>query len=149
MRWEKLSKGKDIVLSIIYLQGEIWGRTYLQKFLYLLNREKYKQQLFKFKHYKYGPFSSELSNLMTELDWMGIIEERAEKTGGLETAYRYILTEKGKKIAGRTFEEQLTALERKDLIEYTNRFKRHSATELLKYVYQQYPEVTERSEFKE
>jgi uncharacterized protein YwgA len=144
-----LSKGQDIVLSILYLQGEIWGRTYLQKFLYLLNREKFKEKLFKFSPYRYGPFSSELSNLMIDLESIGLIEEKSEKTKGLETAYRYILTEKGKNIAGKIFEDDLTAEERKELIEYTNKFKRHSATELLKYVYQQYPEETERSEFNE
>jgi len=144
-----LSKGQNIVLSILYLQGEIWGRTYLQKFLYLLNRQAFNKEIFKFKHYKYGPFSTELNHLMTELEFKDIVEEKPEKTRGLETAYRYILTEKGKKLANKIFESELTAKERKDLIEYTNRFKRYSPTELLKYVYQQYPEVTERSEFKE
>ncbi len=143
-----MSKGQDIVLSILFLQGEIWGRTYLQKFMFLLNREKFKDKLFKFSPYRYGPFSSELSNMMIDWETIGIIVEKSEKTKGLETAYRYILTEKGKNIAGRIFENNLTAKERKDLIDYTNKFKRHSATELLKYVYKKYPEETKRSEFK-
>lgn len=144
-----MSKGQDIVLSILYLQGEIWGRTYLQKFLFLLNKEKFKDKLFKFSPYRYGPFSSELSNLMVDLESMGIIEEKSEKTKGLETAYRYMLTKKGKDIAGKIFEDNLTAKERKELIEYSNKFKRHSATELLKYVYKEYPDETIRSEFRE
>jgi len=62
---------------------------------------------------------------------------------------RYLLTSKGKNNANKIFENDLTANERKDLIEYTNQFKRYSVTELLKYVYEKYPEVTEKSEFKD
>lgn len=62
---------------------------------------------------------------------------------------RYLLTSKGKNNANKIFENDLTANERKNLIEYTNQFKRYSVTELLKYVYEKYPEVTEKSEFKD
>ena len=45
---------------------------------------------------------------------------------------RYLLTSKGKNNANKIFENDLTANERKDLIEYTNQFKRYSVTELIK-----------------
>lgn len=142
-----MDKGQEIILSALYLLDEIWGRTYLQKFLFLLNSEIYNGNIFEFRKYKYGPFCDTINNAVTELNEKHIIKENPVLTKGLETGYKYSLTNRGKKIANDIFENKLSPNEREKLIEYTNRFRRYSPTELLKYVYQKYPGYIENNVF--
>ena len=142
-----MDKGIDVLLSILYLLDRVWGRTYLQKLLFLLNTEVYKGRLFEFKEYKYGPFSIDINNAVTKLNEERLIDERAVGTKGSEVAYTYTLTKKGRRVANDIFERRLSASERNKLIAYTNRFRRYSPTELLLYVYQEYPEYTKYSIF--
>jgi len=142
-----VDKEQEIILSTLYLFDEIWGRTYLQKFLFLLNSEIYNGDIFEFRKYKYGPFCDTINNVVSELNEKRLIKEDPVLTRGLETGYKYSLTKSGKKIANDIFENKLSKTERKKLIEFTNRFRRYSSTELLKYVYQKYPEYIECSVF--
>ena len=142
-----MDKGIDVLLSILYLLDRVWGRTYLQKLLFLLNTEVYKGRLFEFEEYKYGPFSIDINNAVTKLNEERLIDERAVGTKGSEVAYTYTLTKKGRRVANDIFERRLSASERRKLITYTNRFRRYSPTELLLYVYQEYPEYTKYSIF--
>ncbi|EMR75044.1 hypothetical protein MBGDF03_00084 [Thermoplasmatales archaeon SCGC AB-540-F20] len=142
-----MDKGIEVLLSILYLLDRVWGRTYLQKLLFLLNTEVYDGKIFEFKEYKYGPFSIGINNAVTKLNEDRLIDERAVGTKGSEIAYNYTLTRKGKRVASDIFEKRLSSKERKKLIEYTNKFRRYSPTELLLYVYQEYPEYTKYSIF--
>jgi|SRR3989338_1893286 len=144
-----MDEKQNIILSVLYLLEKIWGRTYLQKFLYLLNREVFNEKLFDYEPYKYGPFCSDINEDLADLENEGLIEEIPELTRGLETAYTYSLTEKGKSITEDIFNKKLNASMRSKLIEYTNKFRHYTPTELLKYVYEKYPEVTENSEFED
>lgn len=140
-----MNKREKIVLATLYLLKKVWGRTYLQKFIYLLNREVFKDELFEYKYYKYGPYSSEINESITILENSNLVEESAEETKGLKTAYTYKLTTHGEKIASKIFHTELTVKERDKLMNYATEFKNHSPTELLLHVYQKYPEVTENS----
>jgi len=142
-----VDKEQEIILSTLYLFDEIRGRTYLQKFLFLLNSEIYNGNIFEFRKYKYGPFCDTINNAVSELNEKRLIREDPVLTRGLETGYKYSLTNNGKKIANDIFENKLSKTERKKLIEFTNRFRRYSSTELLKYVYQKYPEYIECTVF--
>ena len=142
-----MDKEQEIILSTLYLFDEIRGRTYLQKFLFLLNSEIYNGNIFEFRKYKYGPFCDTINNAVSELNEKRLIREDPVLTRGLETGYKYSLTNNGKKIANDIFENKLSKTERKKLIEFTNRFRRYSSTELLKYVYQKYPEYIECTVF--
>lgn len=112
-----------------------------------MNTEVYKGKIFDFKEYKYGPFSLGVNNAVTRLSEERLIDERAVGIKGSEIAYNYTLTKKGKRVASDIFEKKLQYRERSKLIEYTNRFRRYSPTELLMYVYQKYPEYTKYSIF--
>jgi uncharacterized protein YwgA len=138
---------RDIILSSVYLLGKVWGRTYLQKFIYLFNREVFDEKLFEYSFYKYGPFSQEINEELAELEIEGLVEERAELTGQLNTAYTYELTDSGKKEADKTFNQKIDAKTREKLIAYVNRFRSYTPTQLLRFVYAKYPEVAENSEF--
>ncbi len=142
-----MDKQKNILLSVIYLLGKVWGRTYLQKFLYLLNREVFNDNLFDYKNYKYGPFCEDINDELTFLEVEGKVQEIPTITKGLNTSYTYELTESGKKIATEIFDKKVSVKIKHKLIEYTNKFRNYSPTDLLKYVYEKYPEVTENSVF--
>ncbi|MFH1972647.1 MAG: hypothetical protein ABIJ18_04180 [archaeon] len=139
-----MNEQKEIMLSVIYLLEKVWGRTYLQKFFYLLNREVFKGHLFSYDLYKYGPFSEQINTQLTELEIEGLVEEKALLTKGLHTAYTYKLTKKGQKYASNIF-IKLPNKTRDELVNYTNKFKQYSPTELLRFVYEKYPEVTKNS----
>jgi len=119
----------------------------LQKLLFLLNTEVYNSTLFSFKEYKYGPFSIDVNTAVTKLHNECIIEEHTQRAKGTAIGYRYNLTDNGKRIAQEIIEKQLTTKERKTLIEYTKRFRYYTPTELLLYVYHQYPAFTRYSIF--
>ena len=59
-----MDEKQNIILSVLYLLEKIWGRTYLQKFLYLLNREVFNEKLFDYEPYKYGPFCSDINEVI-------------------------------------------------------------------------------------
>ena len=147
MRWLKMDKKKEVILSVFFLLNAVNGRTFLQKFFYLLNREIFAERLFNYKPYKYGPFSQDINIEISELEKDDLIEENRVLIKGKGIAYSYALTSKGRDTAKKIFNDNLSPDERTSLIDYTNQFREFSPTQLLKYVYEKYPEVTENSVF--
>jgi hypothetical protein len=142
-----MDKAEEVILSALYVLDEVWGRTYLQKFIFLLNCELYNDDVFRFRKYKYGPFCDAINIIVSKLNEICIICEKPVFTKGYKTGYKYSLTNMGKKIAREIFNDNLTAKEKKIFTEYKNKFSNYSPTELLKYVYQKYPIYIENSEF--
>jgi hypothetical protein len=142
-----MDKAEEIVLSALYVLDEIWGRTYLQKFIFLINRELYNGDIFRFRSYKYGPFCDAINNIVSRLNEINMIHEKPVLTKGYKTGYKYSLTKKGKKIAQDIFNDKISKKEKNIIIEYKDRFGNYSPTDLLKYVYQKYPTYIENSEF--
>ena len=142
-----MDKAEEIILSALYVLDEIWGRTYLQKFIFLINCELYNGDVFRFRSYKYGPFCDAINNIVSRLNDISIIREKPVLTKGYKTGYKYSLTSKGKRIARDIFNDKITLKEKKILNEYKERFGDYSPTDLLKYVYQNYPMYIENSEF--
>lgn len=143
-----MDKVEELILSTLYVLEEIWGRTYLQKFLFLLNTELDNGDIFKFKKYKYGPFCENINKTVTRLNAKNIIREKPVLTKGYKTGYKYSLTRKGKIIGREIYNNKLTTKEKSILINLNDRFKNYTPSELLKYVYQRYPVYIENSEFK-
>jgi uncharacterized protein YwgA len=145
---EKMDKVEEIILSTLFILEEVWGRTYLQKFLFLFDLELNDGDIFKFKKYKYGPFSDSINKTVTKLNETNVILEKPTLTKGYKTGYKYSLTSKGKILGREIYNNKLTSKEKNILVNLNNRFKNYSPTELLKYVYQRYPVFIENSEFK-
>jgi hypothetical protein len=143
-----MDKAEEVILSALYVLDEIWGRTFLQKFIFLINCELYNGNVFRFRKYKYGPFCDTINNIVSKFNEISIIHEKPVLTKGYKTGYKYSLTNKGKKIAEKIFKDRISLEEKKIFIEYKNRFGKYSPTELLKYVYQKYPIYIENSDFK-
>ena len=100
MREEKGRTGDKILpllASLFYYNSPIRGRTRFQKIVFLL-KEKYGISFdFEFKPYYYGPYSEELSDTLSLLTALKLVEEDTEHLGVGITRYDYRLTEKGKK----------------------------------------------------
>ncbi len=138
---------KQIILSIFHQLQEIYGRTYIQKLVFLLNKEVFKQELFSYLNYKFGPYSIEVNSELTNLVKEGLVDELEEMSKHSNNlVYKYKLTEMGLNEAKKSYNN----LDRKtkDLInDYIKKFADFTPTEILRYVYKKYPEVTVNSQF--
>ena len=130
-------------LLTLYVVGEIRGKTKLQKLVFLLDKELniIKDQGYNFVPYKYGPFSKELIEDVEMLILTGLVEtkEEVKEFNGEEvTIAIYKLTDRGKNIARRIYDE-LTD-EEKRRINKLKEFNTGSARSLTEYVHRKYPE---------
>lgn len=93
----------DAVLLLTVLNvaesNTIEGRTRFQKTIYLLQIEDEIPFSFNYKPYFYGPFSEELSETLTDLEALDLLEEVIVPLGNGVYQYNYRLTESGAKVA--------------------------------------------------
>jgi len=142
-----MDRRSDIVLSLIYLLREVWGRTYIQKFIYLFNREVMHEEEFSFNYFRFGPYCEDINPILENLKDSDLVIENERKTKGHTKAFTYTITEEGKKTAQKILDTELPSEIKEKLVEYTDRFVDFTPTELLEYVYEEYPEVTVNSEY--
>jgi uncharacterized protein YwgA len=86
-----------LLASLHYYKKPIRGRTRLQKLVYLLKTRYGIPFSFNFRPYYYGPYSDELSNLISFLNALNFTVERAEFLDLGVIRFNYTLTERGKK----------------------------------------------------
>lgn len=95
---KKISDNVLLVLaSMAFYKKPIEGRTRFQKIVYLLNKKFQVPFDFNFKPYYYGPYSEELSDLITFLTALKLVEEKTDYFGKGIIRYNYELTDKGKR----------------------------------------------------
>ena len=102
----------SVILTLYYSDSEmIAGRTLLQKTLYFLS-EKLDLGLDFMPHY-YGPYSTEVTEVLSSLTAAGIIEEKVERFLPFNFSvtyeprrYTYRLTEIGEEIASRIADKE-------------------------------------------
>lgn len=104
-------------LLVLYLLGKypegLKGSTRLQKLIYLLekNTQHLKVSPFTFRYWHYGPYSSDLADLVTFLASKNLIEVRQYSVGYTAVASAYYLTEDG-----RDFVEVATKVLQKEIL---------------------------------
>jgi uncharacterized protein YwgA len=95
---KKISDNVLLVLaSMAFYKKPIEGRTRFQKIVYLLKKKFQMPFDFNFKPYYYGPYSEELSDLITFLTALKLVEEKTDYFGKGIIRYNYELTDKGKR----------------------------------------------------
>jgi len=95
---ETVSNNILLLLASLFFYGKpIEGRTRLQKIIFLLKNRYEIPFNFNFKPYYYGPYSEELSDLVSLLRAFNFAEEKIEYFGFGKVRYSYALTEKGEK----------------------------------------------------
>ncbi len=95
--YERASLVKELAILYLVSKGPIYGRKRLQKLLFLA-KVKYGASLpFLFTKYLYGPYSSEIQDILDKLTINGLIREAIMVENG-RSIYVYKLTEKGRKL---------------------------------------------------
>jgi len=135
---------KKWILLLLYLANEIKGTTRLMKYLFLMKKEYEIENEYNFSPYFYGPFSYEVFEDIEKLEKIGLIEierkiHEPKIAGDWEIFKKYSLTEKGKEIAEKIYNEldNVTKVKLNELIE---RFNKYTLAGLISYVYNKYPE---------
>ncbi len=133
---------KEILLFTFDYMNEVYGRTFIQKLFYVFQRQL-KLELFDYFEYKFGPFSKELNQAVSELVDSGYVEEKR-----IGDYYLYLITEKGKQEAKKG--TSLSDKEKKDITGICSYAKNRGwkSGDLLRYVYKKYPEATVNSVLK-
>ena len=130
------------------MDGEIQGKTRLQKLAFLLDEEELGDQFdaYTYRKYDYGPFSKSLLEDIEDLEEKGLVEISKERTVGGNTRYDYELRSSGEEAV-----EQLTSRDGDiDIIfdaaqAIANEYGDLSLRDLIEQVYDRHSEYTENS----
>lgn len=162
-----LDKRTDFLILLLHTMKEIWGITKVFKFLFLMGKEEhldnYVPDYYSYCAYNYGPFEKAIYEDIEALKQYGLIEERKPRKKKYkadeeieEVLYPekvqaiYQLSNKGEQIA----QALMKSAQKKDpgIIKKINTIKSKygylSLKELLKYIYNQYPEYAKNSKIK-
>jgi uncharacterized protein YwgA len=105
-----------VLATLFYRKGSLKGRTRFQKTVFLLKEKFDVPFTFKFRPYYFGPYSEDLTDLISVLEAVGVLDEMPQRLGIDIVRYNYKLTEKGKayfrKFKGSAEKETLEKLEK-------------------------------------
>jgi hypothetical protein len=150
--------------------GYMEGVTRLEKLIFLLERETpardWMTEKADFRSYRFGPFSSKIYEAADTLTAAGIIKDSAKKADDVEdrwesvtalvdaedmdpyTARTFELTPRGQKYYDVLMQELPPNAERV-LSDFKAKFGRLPLRQLVRYVYERYPQFTDKSEIRD
>lgn len=109
-----------IPLLLCQFQGALHGKTRLQKLTFIIQSEAQQQGVtsshFSYELYHYGPYSSELTNVIDDLKNEGFLNESMEMTPSGYTRYAYSLTDQGRKMLNDAKERNLISADLEQII---------------------------------
>jgi hypothetical protein len=146
-------------------QGRIEGITRLEKLVFLLEQETDTGKLLSedpaFRPHHFGPFSAKVYEAIDTLVLAGLVEDssspsqtpddswESEVVVGLEPADPYATRNVALTATGHRYYEallkEIPAATETELTDFKNRFGGVPLRQLVRYVYQKYPKMTERS----
>jgi hypothetical protein len=150
--------------------GYLEGVTRLEKLIFLLEREtpvrEWMTETGDFRSWRFGPFSSKVYEAADTLAAAGLIKDSANKAANVEdrweavnalidaqeldpyTTRTFELTERGQQYYKALLQE-LPPEAPQVLERFKAKFARLPLRQLVRYVYQRYPQFTDRSEIKD
>jgi uncharacterized protein YwgA len=150
--------------------GYLEGVTRLEKLIFLLEREtpahEWMTEKVDFRSYRFGPFSSKIYEAADTLAAAGMIRDSAKKADDVEdrweavtalvdeqdvdpyTARTFELTDRGKKYY-QVLVDELPPSAEKVLTEFKSKFGNLPLRQLVRYVYERYPQFTDQSEIRD
>jgi len=135
----------DYITLLISKNGnKIYGRTYLQKFFFLLKKELMPNIDLTYTKYHYGPFSMDVVNNANSLIVEEIIKEKSKKFKNSGEGHFYELTDKGMSKA-KEIEKVMDRRKLEKFEKFCEKYKDYTPSELLKLVYLKYPGWTVNS----
>jgi len=135
----------DYILALLYVAKEEKAEVTaikLQKIFFLLEKEKNINLGLDFKPYLFGPYSEKLQDALYELANKGLVKinyEDVKNLAGVTIGYKesYELAENIKIDVS------------EDILTFFRQWVKKSRNEILKYVYEKYPEYSEYSIIKD
>lgn len=159
-RIDEIDRRTDVVFILFRFAEKIRGVTKVQKLLFLIEQETGFFQdhedtiAFNFAPYKMGPFSEHVYEELQFLLQLDAIEaedlqqSHAPILASELSNKEFSITQKGEKIASQLVE--LLEPEHRHEVQMTiTEYNQKSLTELLRYVYTEYPEFAAESEIKD
>jgi hypothetical protein len=152
-----------------YESGYLEGITRLEKLVFLLEREtparRWLTEAADFRSHKFGPFSARIYQAAGSLSAYGLIDDSARRADNTEDQWEAInvvgvsdvdpyttrtfkLTPKGRRYYDALIAELPSEAEGV-LQEFKKRFAGLPLRQLVRYVYERYPEFTDRSEIRD
>lgn len=138
---------RALVLLIAHLSGKVSGKTKFQKFAFLVQQESrspHFSSVFHFIPYYYGPYSADLTNVVSQLVREQLIapdEYVVVKNGEERMGSSFFVTQQGAMEAERLL-SQVPHEEAERIRAVLGRYRTLPLPKLLEYVYSQYPEMT-------
>jgi hypothetical protein len=151
-------------------QGYLEGVTRLEKLVFLHERETpvrdWLTEKAEFRSHRFGPFSSKIYQAVDTLAAAGLVRDSAKSAPTTEdrwealnllmddedldpyTTRTFELTDRGKRYYTALLKDLPTDAE-KTLTNFKNRFARLPLRQLVRYVYERYPQFTDRSEIRD
>lgn len=151
-------------------RGYLEGVTRLEKLIFLLERETpardWLTEKADFRSYRFGPFSSKVYKAADTLAAANLVKDSASNAGSLEdrwesvnalmdeqdvdpyTTRTFELTDRGEKYYGALLRE-LPPNAEQTLGEFKRRFGQLPLRQLVRYVYERYPQFTDQSEIRD
>jgi len=142
-------RAENIIVPLLLADNThdgIHGRTKLQKFVFLLQKQLGDScpSSYNFIPYDYGPFSKELAEDMTELQDEGFVEKR-EIVMGNKVEHRYKITDDGHRELEHLKSEFNIGDTAQVSEELVGKWNKNSLRRLISYVYSKYPRYAEKS----
>jgi len=145
---EKINFQEDVILIVFNFIGTIYGKTFIQKFFFLLQNELLTNLGLDYIPYHYGPYSNQLKEIINRLKEKKLVSESMELTKSLNFCSTFKLSNLGKQYIKRklkTINPKLVS----DINFFVSKFEDMIPSEILRYVYEHYPNWTCNSLIKE
>lgn len=140
-------RGKDLLLTLLFFAERVDGRTQVQKLAFLTQKETELGESYSFAPWKFGPFSKEVWEDLDLLVSEGIVIEIPQGGKDKTVGYMYALTKDGTRLVTDRILSQLDDSMLVQIKKIIESYSQMNLSELLTYVYEKYPEYTEKSQW--
>lgn len=141
----------DLIMLILGNQNEIYGYTRFIKYLFLVHQSKIfpKDKIdLQWKPHHYGPYYDDFDGLVKNLSNDNYLKMEEQTTFSGNCTTKFLITIKGRKFF-QSICKKFSKNELNDLSSLIKNIQKKSLYDLLKFVYEQYPEYTKNSKIKD
>lgn len=140
-------RGKDLLLTLLFFAERVDGRTQVQKLTFLTQKETELGESYHFVPWKFGPFSRDVWKDLDLLVSEGIVIEIPQGGKDKTVGYLYALTKDGTRLVTDRILKHLDDSMLVQIRKIIENYSQMNLSELLTYVYEKYPEYTEKSQW--
>jgi uncharacterized protein YwgA len=138
---------KDLIIPLYLIAlsgGSLWGRTRLQKLVFLSQKAMKNKVNYNFTKARFGPLSYDLYSLMENLISMGFVNEKSDTTRSGNEVIIYKLTNEGKEFLDYSLDKNLSRSAKKAVERVHSEYGNMPLVNLLDKVHKDYPHYVEK-----